>query len=1321
MWLVLLFGFVYELKEADLVSGAYYWEKGMPSIPFVKREFVFDEGIFVDSVSFKVMEAESVFGADFGISYGGIELGKYDEVSRNDSVFNSSSVFPDKIGEIVSEGYSSRNLIVNMNIYPYRFIPAKKILIKLKKIDIEFYHHRRERKIFYPVSCFSNQNEGIDFVIITDTAFKNTLLRLSERRNLMGIKTEVFTTDWIYKNYSGFDNPSKIRNFIIDAYHNLKTRFVLLAGDIDIVPIRYLYATCYYLGFYPTDLYYADIDGSYDANRNGIFGEVSDSIDGFPDLFVGRLPFSKKEDFENYIDRLISYEENWNFEKNLLLLGASVTSGGEGWGAEMCENIHNMIPFVESYRLYYPLSNSSWSGDKILNRYNTITEMNKGYNLINHIDHADITYIGTGILSGGMKIYNTDMKNLSGKNGIMITISCSPNAIDFESFGKGFIRFNGVGFIGNVRTGWTYQFYQEMDFFKAIFIDSLQTLGEAWSKILTGNLYFRSSMLLLGDPTLKIYWKKPIRPSVKFNNIIDQNSFAIFVTDSQGAPIKDVNISLIGENGLILKSKTDETGKVIFNKENLNVSHLTLSAVSNFTFPVFKEIDLSNENEIQILRVNCLYNKLFFTFLNSSQKKIKINGFILNQSSGESDTLLKDMVINPLDSLTICFPILNDKNLISGKITIKTESKDFKFDFLTENIKKRIALTGLEYTRIGDMVRIKNIHITNLSDEKMSNIIYGFPSTGIRKINEIPPLSDYVDSNSYVLSSINVKIFINNDTFSINEDFPIDSIISFSFTPMKRGAKITFNMKNDNLYNIYVDGVKKNLEPLTKGMFEIKDISPNTLHILKIVPVSSSFIENKNLQDLYIYSNPDEKANWPVFTGYPDYFSNFEVIDKTSPSIGDIDGDGENEIVITTTTGYLYVIKRNGHILEGFPVSSGSPLFTPPVVFDLDMDGRDEIIIGLKSNKSFAVINSHGEIVFECEKGNGMLTLNPVVFNENNNTYILFGGVDGSLYLLDNNFNILPNWPLNLSGVNNITIGRFDESPEISIAVSTYQNKVYFISISGEIKNTFQFDGTIMGMITADIDKDGKDEVILTLSNGKVYAIKLNGILQNFPFVQCASILTPPVVGDIDNDNNLEIIFVNVYGNVYSVKSNGSGTIIKTIPKINGIRYVSPLIGDLDGDGDNDIMIKSTDGYIYSFDKNGKSTIGFPIRIGVNDGETPLICDIDKDGRLEIFVRDGEGYLHCYNLKGSSVIWGTFGLNKGRDNWFRENQTLYSLKNKNEKEGMNFVNSEKTIVFDILGRKILEDKNGEINFKNLPSGIYFVQRGKKVIKNLRIR
>ena len=69
-------------------------------------------------------------------------------------------------------------------------------------------------------------------------------------------------------------------------------------------------------------------------------------------------------------------------------------------------------------------------------------------------------------------------------------------------------------------------------------------------------------------------------------------------------------------------------------------------------------------------------------------------------------------------------------------------------------------------------------------------------------------------------------------------------------------------------------------------------------------------------------------------------------VSGNSPVVGDVDGDGLPDIVITTP-GKLYVYNRNGVLQAGFPKIFQSNNFNAitPAIADLDLDGRNEIIV----------------------------------------------------------------------------------------------------------------------------------------------------------------------------------------------------------------------------------------------------------------------------------------------------------------------------------------------------------------------------------------
>jgi len=81
---------------------------------------------------------------------------------------------------------------------------------------------------------------------------------------------------------------------------------------------------------------------------------------------------------------------------------------------------------------------------------------------------------------------------------------------------------------------------------------------------------------------------------------------------------------------------------------------------------------------------------------------------------------------------------------------------------------------------------------------------------------------------------------------------------------------------------------------------------------------------------------------WPV---------NVPLYPNGAPAFGDIDGDGEGEVVISTRTagtgnsGQLHAFEKDGTQITGFPVTLNGGATKTPVLADLDGDNSLEVII----------------------------------------------------------------------------------------------------------------------------------------------------------------------------------------------------------------------------------------------------------------------------------------------------------------------------------------------------------------------------------------
>jgi len=180
---------------------------------------------------------------------------------------------------------------------------------------------------------------GYDLVIITPDMFSDTLQPLINHKTSVGIKTFLKTTEDIYDEYEGRDQAEQIKYFIYDEVKNFGINYVLLVGDIDLLPIRKSYVKYGPIESLISDLYYSDVfdfEGgfcSWDSNENDLFGEFNyignhlneiDKVNLYPDIGLGRIPCTSKGELEIVINKIITYEKGaygCSWFKRIILMG----------------------------------------------------------------------------------------------------------------------------------------------------------------------------------------------------------------------------------------------------------------------------------------------------------------------------------------------------------------------------------------------------------------------------------------------------------------------------------------------------------------------------------------------------------------------------------------------------------------------------------------------------------------------------------------------------------------------------------------------------------------------------------------------------------------------------------------------------------------------------------------------------------------------------------------------------------------------------------------------------------------------------------------
>jgi hypothetical protein len=110
---------------------------------------------------------------------------------------------------------------------------------------------------------------------------------------------------------AGRDDAERVRMFLQDAHRELETRWLLVGGDIQHVPIRVAPVRTglqvpYDVVQMPTDQYYACLDGSWNADHDDTWGELdTDDVDCSPELIVGRAPVADAREARRFVDKTL--------------------------------------------------------------------------------------------------------------------------------------------------------------------------------------------------------------------------------------------------------------------------------------------------------------------------------------------------------------------------------------------------------------------------------------------------------------------------------------------------------------------------------------------------------------------------------------------------------------------------------------------------------------------------------------------------------------------------------------------------------------------------------------------------------------------------------------------------------------------------------------------------------------------------------------------------------------------------------------------------------------------------------------------------------
>ena len=345
------------------------------------------------------------------------------EFIMDKKVYSLQTLYPESILNSYHIGYIRRLPIIRISLNPIQVVPATgEVYLNTEiKIVVRFnlpsnykygtYDQKSKRFIRellgsgviglsealkYSEAVFAGPlQREYDYVIITHDDYHELAELYKIWKEEKGLSIYIANLSSILNNYTGVDTPEKIRNFIIQAYNNWGIEYVLIIGDADDVPPRevedpapYWLAPDIDNGTIPTDMYYACLDGNWNADGDDTWGEVGDNIDWYPELIVGRIPGDSVEEIARAIKRLILYEfapAAGDWRRKALLLGAQAFDYDDG-----AQFFNRMIQNYIQYTDYEPIKlyDTEQSPNDNLTTENTINYIMNGAAIVNFWDHG---------------------------------------------------------------------------------------------------------------------------------------------------------------------------------------------------------------------------------------------------------------------------------------------------------------------------------------------------------------------------------------------------------------------------------------------------------------------------------------------------------------------------------------------------------------------------------------------------------------------------------------------------------------------------------------------------------------------------------------------------------------------------------------------------------------------------------------------------------------------------------------------------------------------------------------------------------------------
>lgn len=311
----------------SLAGASLDAEPGRPLLPHLSRTFTLPDGMTAASVVCEVVASDSLdLPAPLPWGRPCVLPGEEADCERDEAVYAADAFYPVSPLRGWRTDFAGGQGTLSVELYPVRVHHVAERLEAVRSLRLRVALLPRSSGRRLSAGAPSRLPPGVtnEYVVVAPQSFAASpapwnLDALLARRAADGFRTNLVTAEWIDANYAETNRALRVRAFARDAYLHAGLKFLLIVGTYAEVPSLALHSEYSallktYREDIPADaISFGCLDGTFDGNGNGVYGEMGDGDNGDIDLIaevmVGRFPVADAAELANLVRKTLRYEE----------------------------------------------------------------------------------------------------------------------------------------------------------------------------------------------------------------------------------------------------------------------------------------------------------------------------------------------------------------------------------------------------------------------------------------------------------------------------------------------------------------------------------------------------------------------------------------------------------------------------------------------------------------------------------------------------------------------------------------------------------------------------------------------------------------------------------------------------------------------------------------------------------------------------------------------------------------------------------------------------------------------------------------------------